>query len=108
MHPEAAGDRPLGRDSRIRAPLPNLLCERATGQRQGRRGAVARRGAAPHAARHRRRLSLSTRTLGGAATTTAPISYRVDRLDGALPDPLATSRASPDIYVQAALSVEGR
>jgi Ca-activated chloride channel family protein len=55
------------------------------------------------------KLSLSTRPLGGAASPTAPISYRVDRLDGVLPDPLATSRASPDLYVPGGrYRVEGR
>jgi Ca-activated chloride channel family protein len=47
------------------------------------------------------RLSLSTRPIGGAQTLTAPVSYRVDRLDGPLPDALTTSRSSPDLYLAA-------
>lgn len=47
------------------------------------------------------RLSLSTKPLAGAQTSTAPVSYRIDRPDGAMPDVLATSRASPDIHLPA-------
>ena len=55
------------------------------------------------------RLSLSTRPLGGTPTLAAPVSYRVDRLDGALFDTLTTSRASPDLYLPGGrYRVEGR
>jgi Ca-activated chloride channel family protein len=47
------------------------------------------------------RLSLSTRPIGGAQTHAAPVSYRVDRLDGPLPDALTTSQASPELYLAA-------
>ena len=55
------------------------------------------------------RLSLSTRPLGGTGALTAPVSYRIDRIDGTLPDPLTSSRPSSDLYVPVGrYRVEGR
>lgn len=55
------------------------------------------------------RLSLSTRPLGGTQTLTAPVSYRVDRLDGISSDAITTSRSSPDLYLPGGrYRVEGR
>jgi Ca-activated chloride channel family protein len=54
-------------------------------------------------------LSLSTRPLGGTQALTAPVSYRIDRLDGGMADALTTSRASPNLYLPAGrYRVEGR
>jgi Ca-activated chloride channel family protein len=55
------------------------------------------------------RLSLSTKPVGGAQTLTAPVSYRIDRLDGGPPDALTTSRPAPDLHLPAGrYRVEGR
>jgi Ca-activated chloride channel homolog len=54
------------------------------------------------------KLSLSTRPIGGTQLT-APVSYRVDRIDGSPGDSITTSRASSDLYLPSGrYRVEGR
>jgi Ca-activated chloride channel homolog len=54
------------------------------------------------------KLSLSTRPLGGTQLN-APVSYRVDRIDGSPGDAITTSRASSDLYLPSGrYRVEGR
>lgn len=47
------------------------------------------------------RLTLSTRLAGAEASGSEPVSYRIERLDGAAPEVVTTSRASPVLFLNA-------
>jgi Ca-activated chloride channel family protein len=55
------------------------------------------------------RLSLSTKTADTPQAPSEPVSYRIERLDGASPDVITTTRASPVLLLAAGrYRVEGR
>jgi Ca-activated chloride channel family protein len=55
------------------------------------------------------RLALATRPAGAGQTPSEPVSYRIERLDGAQPEPFTTSRPAPTLLLPAGrYRVDGR